>query len=158
MLGFWNFGIRIPSELYCQNIWTMYNLNSRHQVIWLLNGCYLNVRYSDSCSLWKRLMMLSALTYNSHLNTGLVWYANCRFVSGCQKVRYCNGGLKNGLKKACLWSKMSGIQMVHQVTWLSHLNTRHPYGPVFRWLLYYEVRQMGIKERRRDHIQAWLTI
>ena len=30
-------------------------------------------------------------------------------------ARYLNGGLKTGLKKACLWSKISGIQMVRQV-------------------------------------------
>ena len=51
-------------------------------------------------------------------------------------VRYSNGGLKTRLKKACLWSKMSGIRMVHQVTWLNHLNTKHPYCPVFRWIWY----------------------
>ena len=38
--------------------------------------------------------------YSNHLNTGLVWYLNGRFVSGCQIVRLSNGGLK----KACLWS------------------------------------------------------
>ena len=53
--------------------------------------------------------------YSYHLNTGLVWYSNGRFVSGCQMVRYSNGGLKTGLKKASLWSKMFGIQMVRQV-------------------------------------------
>ena len=52
-----------------------------------------------------------------------------------------NGGLKTGQKKDCLWFKMSSIQMVRQVTWLYHLNTRHPYCLVFRcslfrWLLY----------------------
>ena len=61
--------------------------------------------------------------------------------SGCQMIQYLNGGLKTGLKKACLWSKISGIQMVHQVTGLYHLNTGHPYCLVFRclvfrWLLY----------------------
>ena len=70
--------------------------------------------------------------YSNHLNTGLVWYSNDWFVSGCRMVQYSNGGLKTGLKKACLWSKMSGIQMVHQVTWLYHLNTRHPYCAVLR--------------------------
>ena len=38
--------------------------------------------------------------YRNHLKTGLVWYSNGRFVSGCQMVRYSNGGLKTGLKKA----------------------------------------------------------
>ena len=33
--------------------------------------------------------------YSNHLNTGLVWYSNGRFVSGCQMVWYLNGGLKN---------------------------------------------------------------
>ena len=37
--------------------------------------------------------------YSNHLNTGLVWCLNGRFVSGCQMVRYTNGGLKTGLKK-----------------------------------------------------------
>ena len=66
----------------------------------------------------------------------LDWYSNGRFVCGCQMVRYLNGGLKTGLKKACLWSKMSGIQMVHQFTWLHHLNAGHPYCPVFRLIRY----------------------
>ena len=37
--------------------------------------------------------------HSNHLNTGLVWYLNGRFVSGCQMVRYSNGGLKTRLKK-----------------------------------------------------------
>ena len=37
--------------------------------------------------------------YSDRLNTGLVSYSNGRFVSGCQMVRYQNGGLKTGLKK-----------------------------------------------------------
>ena len=37
--------------------------------------------------------------YSNHVNNGLVWYSNGRFVSGCQMVRYLNGGLKTGLKK-----------------------------------------------------------
>ena len=78
--------------------------------------------------------------YSDHLNTELVWYSNDRFVSGCQMVRYLNGGLKTGLKKACLWSKMSYIQMVSLVTWLYHLNTRKPYCLVFRWIQYSGVR------------------
>ena len=53
--------------------------------------------------------------YSNRLNTGLVWYLNGRSVPHCQMVRYSNGGLKTGLKKACLWSKMSGLQMVRQV-------------------------------------------
>ena len=36
--------------------------------------------------------------YSNHLNTGLVWYSNDIFVSGCQMVRYSNGGLKTGQK------------------------------------------------------------
>ena len=51
-------------------------------------------------------------------------------------VLYLNGGMKTWLKRACLWSKMSGIQMVRQVTWLYHLNTEHPYCRVFRWIRY----------------------
>ena len=37
--------------------------------------------------------------YSNHLNTGLVWYSNGRFVSACQMVRFSNGGLKTRLKK-----------------------------------------------------------
>ena len=69
--------------------------------------------------------------YSNHLNTWLVWYSNGRFVSRCQMVR-----LKTGLKKDSWWSKMSGIQMVHQVTWFNHLNSRQLYYPVFRWMRY----------------------
>ena len=54
--------------------------------------------------------------YSNHLNTGLVWFSNDRFVSGCQMMRYLNGGLKTILKNACLWSKMSSIQLVSRVT------------------------------------------
>ena len=81
------------------------------------------------------------LNYSNYLNTyWLVWYSNGRFVSGCHMVWYLNGGLKSGLKKACWKSKMSGIWMVCQVTWLYHMNTWHPYCPLFRclefrWLL-----------------------
>ena len=48
------------------------------------------------------------------IEVGESW--NRRFVAGCQMVQNLNGGLKTGLKKACSWSKMSGIQMVRQVT------------------------------------------
>ena len=44
------------------------------------------------------------------MNIRLVQYTNGRFVSGCQMVRYTNGGLKTGLKKACqryLWDSNS---------------------------------------------------
>ena len=37
--------------------------------------------------------------YSNHLNTGLVWYLNGRFVSSCQTVWYLNGGLKTRLEK-----------------------------------------------------------
>ena len=33
-------------------------------------------------------------TYSNHLNTGLVWYSNGRFVSSCQMVQYLNDDLK----------------------------------------------------------------
>ena len=49
-------------------------------------------------------------------------------------VRYSNGGLKTGLKKVWLWSKISSIWMVHSR--LYHFNTGHPYCPVFRWICY----------------------
>ena len=43
-----------------------------------------------------------------------------------------NMSAKQNIEKACLWSKMSGIQMVRQVMGLYHLNTRHPKCPVFK--------------------------
>ena len=61
-------------------------------------------------------------------------------VSGCQMVWYSNGGLKTAVKKVCLWSKIPGIWMVRQVTWLYHWNTGHPYSLVFRWIRYSGVR------------------
>ena len=77
--------------------------------------------------------------YSNHLNTKLVWYSNGRFVSCSQIVERWS---ENRTEKACKWSKMSGIWMVHQVMWLYHLNTGHPYCPlfrysIFRWLLHY---------------------
>ena len=45
------------------------------------------------------LYMVLEPVYSNHPNTGLVWYSNGRFVSGCQMVRYLNGGLKTGQKK-----------------------------------------------------------
>ena len=65
-------------------------------------------QYSDQNEEW---------VYINHLNTGQVWYLNGRFVSGCQMVQHSNDGLETRLKKACLWSKMSGFQMVCQVRW-----------------------------------------
>ena len=37
--------------------------------------------------------------YGNHLNIGLGWYSNGRFLSGCQMIEYFNSGLKTGLKK-----------------------------------------------------------
>ena len=79
------------------------------------------------------------LSCRNHLNTELDRYSKGRFVSGCQMVRYSNGGPKTRLKKAV--SKLSDIWIFRQVTWLNHLNTGHPYClkfrcSVFRWLLY----------------------
>ena len=87
--------------------------------------------------------------YNNHLNTRLVqysnggfvsgcqmvWYSNGGFVSGCQMVWYSNSGLKTRLKKACCGPKRPVFE------WFTkscdyHLNTGHPYQPVFRWIRY----------------------
>ena len=40
-----------------------------------------------------------SIVYSNHLNTGVVWYSNGRFVPDCQMVWYSNGCLKTGLKK-----------------------------------------------------------
>ena len=66
-----------------------------------------------------------------------LWYSNGRFAPGCQMVWYSHGGLKNGLKKACLWSKMSGMQMVRKVTCQPfEYRTLVFRCPIFRWLLW----------------------
>ena len=63
----------------------------------------------------------TVVLYSNHLNVGLVWHLNGRFVSGSQMVRYLNGGLKTA--KSCdftIWipdnhtvhySDESGIQV-----------------------------------------------
>ena len=91
--------------------------------------------------------------YSNRQNTKFAWYSNGIFVSGCQMVWYWNGGLKTGLKKAFLGSKMLSISMVPQVTSLYHLNTRHPYCPVFRWLLYFRFQMASIKKTTIKGIQ-----
>ena len=92
------------------------------------------IKHFENQSIWEldTCLFITLTEYSSHLKTRLVWYSNGIFVSGCQMVWYLNGGLKTGLKKACLWSKMSDIQIVRQVMWLYHLNTGHPYYLVFR--------------------------
>ena len=45
------------------------------------------------------------LPIGNHLNSRLVWYLNGIFVSGCQMVRYLNGGLKTELKKTVYGTK-----------------------------------------------------
>ena len=66
-------------------------------------------------------------------------------------VWYSNDGSKTGLKKRHLWSKISGIWMVHQVTWLNHLNTGHTYCPVFRCIWYSCVRYSDGYCTFKDH-------
>ena len=49
---------------------------------------------------WKYKKFVSCnFICSNHLNTGLVWYSNGRFVSCCQMVRYSNGGVKTRLNK-----------------------------------------------------------
>ena len=77
----------------------------------------------------------------SALFTGSV-FGRCHTGSGMK-----NGGLKTGLKKAYLWSKMSSIQMVRKVIVTLPFEYQTPMmssiqmNPilrclVFRWLLY----------------------
>ena len=49
-------------------------------------------------------------------------------------VWFSNGGLNIRLKKACLWSTMSHIWMVSQVTWLYFFNTGQQKSAIFRWI------------------------
>ena len=108
--------------------------------------------------------------YSSHLNTRLVWYSNGRFVSSCRLVRYSNGGLKTGLKKACLWSKMSCIWMVRQVkcftiwipdthtVWYSDESGIQVFFSVFRWLLYLDLhcnKKLDLCSQGRPQVDCW---
>ena len=72
----------------------------------LINGrfCHLN---SGQIVSENVNVQISVVQYSNHLNTGLVWYSNGRFVSGCQMVWYSSVVLKTGL----------------EVKWLYHLNT-----------------------------------
>ena len=53
----------------------------------------------QSKNLVKTKLISVNTLYTNHLNTGLGWYWNGRFVSGCEMVQYSNDGLKTGLKK-----------------------------------------------------------
>ena len=80
--------------------------------------------------------------YSNHLNTGLAWYSDGRFVFGCQMVRYLNGGLK---------TDRESLFMVQNVWYSngppSHVTLTFEYPTpilsgmqmnlVFRWLLYF---------------------
>ena len=74
--------------------------------------------------------------YSNHLNIGLIWYSNGRFVPGLQIVWYSNGGLKTGPKMSALWSKMSCFQIVCLVTWQIPSENWTFKSPVFRWIWY----------------------
>ena len=105
--------------------------------------------------------------FSNHLNARLVLHSNGRFVFGCQMVPYWNGGLKTGLLKACLWSKMSGIGLVgHHMPLPFEYRTPIPFGipmnsafrcSVFRWLLYYSnhlnTRQVSYWNAPSKHVQ-----
>ena len=75
------------------------------------------------------LLFLLHSSYSGDLNTWIVWYSNGIFVPSCQMVRSLNGSLKTVFKKP-----VYGIWMFPQVTWLYHLNARHPYCLIFRWI------------------------
>ena len=57
-----------------------------------------------------------------YLNTRLVRFSNDRFLSSCQIVRYSE---ENRTEKGCEVQNVC-FQIIHQITWLYHLNTRHP--------------------------------
>ena len=60
--------------------------------------------------------------YSYHLNTGILWYSNGSLVSGCFM------GVFEWWFENCLWSKLSGISMVCQVTWTSPFEYQTPIG------------------------------
>ena len=78
------------------------------------------------------------LDYSKHLNTGLVWYLNGRFVFDCQRARYLNGGQKTGLH----FFKCSTYPLNHLYTHLylyltqergAHRPVHGLKCPVFEW-------------------------
>ena len=56
-------------------------------------------RHQDNYSSPELLLTARCVKFSNHLNTGLVWSSNCRFVSSCHMVQDLIGGLKTGLKK-----------------------------------------------------------
>ena len=92
------------------------------------------------------------ITYSNHLNTGLVWYLNGRFVSGCQTNLLSNSlvfewGSENRTKKTLfmvqnvrysngLLSQMT-LPFEYRTPQLSGIQVNPVFGClVFRWLLY----------------------
>ena len=82
---------QVVSELYLENRWPAKN-----------DPLSPEEKHSQVFSFSQVSMPRKIKTYSNHLNTGLVRYSD-------GMVRYSNDGLKTGLKKAWLWSKMSGI-------------------------------------------------
>ena len=62
---------------------------------------------------------------------------------------------ENLTETAYLWSKMSSIQMVLQVTWPYHLNTGHLYCQVFRWIWYSDSYCIVFFQQDLEH---WQTV
>ena len=71
----------------------------------LFSGERAEKQYREIQRSWCVSGTYSIRTYSNHLNTRQVLCSNGRFVSGCQMVRYSNGGLKTGLKKPVYCSK-----------------------------------------------------
>ena len=65
-------------------------------------GTDLDRKQNEDMNMYQSFQFLNiqwGSEYSKHLNTGLVWYSNGKFVSGCQTVPYSNGGRKTELKK-----------------------------------------------------------
>ena len=56
-------------------------------------------RHQDNYSSPELLLTARYVKFSNHLNAGLVWSSNGRFVSSCHMVQDLIGGLKTGLKK-----------------------------------------------------------
>ena len=95
-----------------------------HAILKTLKNLHLNFFFN-----LNRLMACS-----NHMNTGLVWYSNGRFVSSCQVVQYSNG--QN-------WKSLFMVQNVRYLNGLlSHVTLPFEYRTPMLWGIQMLVTQM----------------
>ena len=112
--------------------------NSTIQNLDFLKIKFLIVQFSKG-----QAITIGIAIYSNHLKTGLVWYSNGRFVSGCQMVQYLNGGLKTMLKKPVygpkcqVWILNCELQpMLSNIIWSVPFEYQIFKSSVLRWIWY----------------------